>query len=713
MTAAVAVQSPGVQERLVREMISRVSGKLGGKIEFSSINYQVPGSLELKDVMLLDNAPYTEDIYNTDCTSTDTLLFIKEASATVSPKMLLGGKGIHISRLDLRGAEIYLSVEPGEGRSTNYSRIFDFGRDSTFTIPPVSIGRLHAEDIRYRMSIFSRPHKKCSPDAINYFDMDALFGTIEARDISIRDGYVCATADKITVKEKCGEAFELSARTKVGHGVALIKDIHMTDAFSDIHVPLYSMTSSSIKDYKDYCTKVRMKMKIAESTLASSSVSAFAMGRLSRNDFLLAISEGEWDGYVSDLNIRNLKFTDLYGGVKADAALNITGITITPDLVFDGKVNKLSFTTDGAGRFASRLFGKNIDLSKYAKHQNIVFSGSAKGPMSKLAANGRLKVGRGSADAALTIRDITAKDRNSQIAGTFRTRNLDAGKIIGRDFIGKVTANTGFKAILGNDGLNVRADSLIVDNLSLLGYDYTGIAAAGTYSDNAFDGKIICADPNLNFIFQGIFNLSPKTNNALYKFSANVGYADLEALHLDNRGGTSKVSAELNANLMKIPKGDILGDFNIYDLTLENDNGVKYIGDIYAGSHTNDDISRAQIRSSFLDAGYVGNRNLLDIIDDIQTVTTRRELPALYSRKNKDRGDASADYDITVDFHDSRDFLSFIKPGVYIADSTRIDLRMKNGNLAGRVRSPRLAYLTNYLKGLDITVDNLGGSANA
>ena len=303
--------------------------------------------------------------------------------------------------------------------------------------------------------------------------------------------------------------------------------------------------------------------------------------------------------------------------------------------------------------------------------------------------------------------------KGTELTGNAATHNLGAGSIINRDFIGKVTANAAFNALLDNGNTSVRVDSLTIDRLGLLGYDYTGINAVGTYSDNAFNGKISCADPNLSFIFQGIFNLSPKTNNALYKFYADVAYADLEALKLDTRGGASKVSAELSANLMKIPRGDLLGDFNIYGLTLENDMGVKQIGDIYAGSHTSGGVSRAQIRSGFLDAGYVGNRSILDFLNDIQTVTTRRELPALYSRKNKDTGDAGADYDISVNFHDSRDLLSFFKPGIYIADSTRIDLRMKGGILNGTVHSPRLAYMTNYLRGLDINIDNMGGSANA
>ncbi|MCR5519047.1 MAG: translocation/assembly module TamB, partial [Bacteroidales bacterium] len=653
------------------------------------------------------------DPYGSGYRPSDTLLSAASIRGSVSAKMLLSGKAVHLSRLEIKDAEGYLSLEPD--KVINFERVLSFGKkDSTSKhMPPFSVGKIYGQNIHFRMVDWDKIRKRAKGHSINYEDLDTRISELVGRNLSVHDGYVSGTVDKLAVKEKSGADVVISGRTKVGHGQTIIKDLRIKDSLTDFHAPLYSMTYENTRSFKHYCQEVRMRLKLAKSTVASKTINWFAEGNLENMDFLLDVDKIDAEGYVCDLNIKEINFTDLYGGVKGDASCRLSGITITKDYVLDAVVKKMDFSTAGAEKFAGRLLDKKMDIGKYAKGQRLSFSGSAKGPLSKLAAKGRLRAGSGSADANLRISNLIRKDRATGIEGTFSTRNLKVGEIIEQDLIGMVTANTGFKANLDKGSVSVRVDSLMVDKLGLLGYDYTGIAAAGTYSDNAFDGKIICADPNLNFIFQGIFNLSPKTNNALYKFSANVGYADLQALNLDKRGGTSKVSAELNANLMKIPRGDLLGDFNIYDLTVENDNGVKYIGDIYAGSHTNGETSRAQIRSNFLDAGYVGNRNLLDFFGDIQTATTRRELPALYSRYDKDNGDPYADYDISIDFHDSRDILSFIKPGFYIADSTRIDIRMSDGRLNGKVSSPRLAYLTNYLKGLNITIDNEGGSANA
>ena len=709
-----ALQSPNVQSRLVKDLLERKAGDLDGKIEYSSINVQAPGTIALNDVVILDKNPY-DDKLGTGNLTCDTILIAKEVKGTVSTSMLLKKQGVHLNRLEVRDAEFFLAMEPDAPGSMNITRVFGEGKkDSTSTGMPITIAKIKGENIRYRMSEFREKPKPCTPTAVNYDRLDARVSNLTAHNLSVKDGKFSMTVDNADIVEKCGAEAKVSMRIDVDRQLIQFHDIHIVDGTTDLRAPLYTMNGTKPKAYKDYCKAVRMRLKVAKGSVVSSeTISKFSLGQLDDMDFLLKIDEAEADGYVSDLNISKLRFTDLYGGVKGDASCRITGITVTNDMMLDTKVNKLDFTTGGAEKFFGKLTGKPIKMDKYAKGQNIQFTGKAKGTLNKLAATGKIKTGKGSADADLQICNLTDKSLGTEFGGTIRARDLGLGKIINQDLIGNVTANTGFKAVLDKDKVSVKVDSLMVDKLGLHGYDYTGIAAAGTYSDNAFDGKIICADPNLNFIFQGIFNLSPKTKNALYKFSANVGYADLEALNLDTRGGTSKVSAELNANLMKIPRGDLLGDFNVYNLTLENDNGVKYIGDIYAGSHTNGGTSRAQISSSFLDAGYVGNRSILDLFNDVQAITTRRELPALYSRKDKDKGDPNANYDITVDFHDSRDILSFIKPGMYISDSTKIDLRMANGDLSGIVHSSRLAYMTNYLKGMDIIIDNQGNSLNA
>ena len=287
MTAAVAVQSPEVQGRLVRELISRFSEKIGGRISFSSVNFQAPGTISIKDVLIIDDDPYTADKFNTGYTVSDTLLYARSVNATVSSKMLLSGKGIHLSRIGLNGASIFLAMEPYARHGMNFSRVLGLaGSDSTSKTPPVSVGIINGEDIRFRMSDFQRLPRYYAPGSINYEHVDAHVSTMTVRNLNIKDGQVSGVLEDAAISEKCGADVKVSTRMKAGNGVVMLRDIIIRDSLTDLHAPLYSMTKTPPEAYRHYCREVRMRLKVAKGSIVSSkTISRFSKGRLDNMDF--------------------------------------------------------------------------------------------------------------------------------------------------------------------------------------------------------------------------------------------------------------------------------------------------------------------------------------------------------------------------------------------------------------------------------------------
>lgn len=725
-----SVQLPGVQKRIAARALSSLQKKIQGNVQVGDLVVESANSFILKDVLVLDDGPERH---------ADTIFYARSIAGSISGKSLFSNGGVHLSRLEINDAYAHFDQEPDRILRNNFSRVISarkraekaekaktlgqpilqdaadtllaMGGNDAFLADKVIIRGLH-----YVMHDPVKPKNMRGERAINYSDLEA-WADLTAHDVKVRDGYFIAAVDEAVLKEKCGyEVKHISGNVKVGHGKAIVEKIIFEDPWSKLTASHYSMTSLCDTAYRNYTHMVRMKAVLDKGKLSSKTVSAFALGIMPKSDFLLDVKGVDMEGYCNDFKVNKLKATELNSGTGLDLRGSVTGLTDTKNILFNLRLNSIDFTAKGAGKLIGRLntSKKAPDFSKYAPGTKFNFKGSAKGPLNRLHANGRLSSGAGKASADLDLRNLTDKQRPSQISGTISTHELDAGKIIGNDKLGEFTLNTGFRATLDGSSKSVVVDSFYVDKLGLLGYNYTGIAAAGRYADDSFDGKIICADPNLNFIFQGIFNLSPKTNNALYKFYANVGYADLQALNLDTRGSTSKLSFTVSSNFMKIGRGDILGDIDIRDLTMENDAGRRYIGDISVGSHSNNDIHRIQVESDFLDAGYVGSRNITGILADLQTITTRRELPSLYSRNSVDEGHADSHYDLNIDFHDTRDLLSFLKPGLYIADSSRLEIGIqKGGELRGELHSPRLAVKKNYVKGVSLNFDNLNESLNA
>jgi hypothetical protein len=243
-----------------------------------------------------------------------------------------------------------------------------------------------------------------------------------------------------------------------------------------------------------------------------------------------------------------------------------------------------------------------------------------------------------------------------------------------------------------------------VGRLNALGYDYTGIEAMGTYSDQAFDGRIVCDDPNLNALVQGKFDLSPSTRNAAYQFFANVGYADLHALNIDKRG-TSKVSLQADANFIRTRDRDLLGEINLRDVQLENAGGRHHIGDIRASAHANDDIHRMLFESGFAEGTFVGDKSLVALVADLKDLVVRKELPSLLEKPGAPW--SGTPYEVDFKFYDTRELLGFILPGMYIEKNSSLWLKVgENGSVDGNVTSGRLALGTRYLKDFRMVFDN-------
>ena len=112
-----------------------------------------------------------------------------------------------------------------------------------------------------------------------------------------------------------------------------------------------------------------------------------------------------------------------------------------------------------------------------------------------------------------------------------------------------------------------------------------------------------------------------------------------------------------------------------------------------------------KLTSAFLDGTFNGSKSIASLVQDIQEITTKKEVAALFGEPSGPWNGAS--YRIALNFHDSRDLLSFLAPGAYIADSTSVRLRITDaGRLTGRLTSPRIAYKDKYLRNTALDLDN-------
>ncbi len=71
------------------------------------------------------------------------------------------------------------------------------------------------------------------------------------------------------------------------------------------------------------------------------------------------------------------------------------------------------------------------------------------------------------------------------------------------------------------------------------------------------------------------------------------------------------------------------------------------------------------------------------------------------------------EYSLSLDVHDAKDLLAFVKPGLYIADSTRLRLNAgKDGQAEASLKSQRIALGRNYVKDFNFSFNNRDSSLN-
>ena len=710
----ILLQSPTVQTLAARKVIGMLSDRIDGDVTVGKIHFRPFDAVIIKDFCIVDRSPYVREGSDT----IDTLAQASYITAKFRAATLLRQGVIDVSEIYLRDG--YFTVVTEAEHQSNISRIFK-AKKKDKTEKEISdkeilrIGKAEIDGFRFRLRNYNPPktpgkkHVVIPDDAIDWTDLDVRDIRLKAHGIRMHGLTIEGVGDALSFREKSGfTAYDISGDTKVvGTKSVHIRNLAIRDVYSDLHLDEFRMTFDGMKALSHFLEEVRLDGDIRDSRVSLRTIAYFAPALKPMS--MVANLDGEVHGTVSDLTVKDMNFKTLDSDVAARINGSLTGLPDAVNMVLDYRIDDMNFSLAGLEKFIRGWApGVRIGLENYAKRDRFSFSGTARGPINRLAVNGSFLSGAGRIRTDVRLRNITDITKPIGIGGEIRTQDLDLGRITGIEALGPVTMMTRVQASLAAGGPAIAIDSLTVSRLHVLGYDYTGIAANGAYSGNAFDGRIICSDPNLNFLFQGIFTLSPKTRNAVYKFYANLGYADLNAINLDKRG-TSRLSLRTSANFNRVDGDDIIGNIDIRDVQITDTNGFHDIGDIVIVSHINDDVNRIRLDSKFLEASYVGSAFITDFVKDLQDVTTLRELPSLFHEKEYPW--SGNQYDLHFQTHDTRDILAFLKQGVYIADSTDLRLSIdREGLLTGKLQSRRIALRDKYLKDVTLDFDNSDGS---
>lgn len=701
----VLLQFPRIQTKLAKDAVEKLQTSLDGTIHFSSLKVTPFNTIVIKDFCIVDNNPYIEDKYHRGWKTVDTLAKAGQIAVTMSFKGLVAKNGIQIKRLYVKDGELNIVTEPDRKDITNINRILhspDPPLKAEETPDIFHVKKVHAQNFHFTLRNFAPPVFTYQGFGLNWDNLEC-YADAKAHDVGFSKGKMYGTADKCHVLEAVTgyEIYDITGHAEVGMGHARIEDIHFTDRWSDVNVALYSMTYLNSYSFITYVNDVLME-GIFRKTRLSMQTMRYFMGSQVDNMGLYEIDRGHLKGTVDNFQVENLHFHDLHSGIEATVNGGAKGIPVLSESEFDIRLGGVRFTTRGISTLINDWGqGADVDISEVAGGKTFIFNGTGKGPLNDMTLDGSISGKTGLARFRTDIRNIVQPEKAVTINGNIRTKDLDLGEILGTDILGPADVYASLYAELGANP-TLKVDSLRADKLTALGYAYTGIKGKGGLGPKGPEGHLSISDPNLQFNFSG---------NA-EKFIASLDYANLAATNIDRRGGTSKASVRIAAEIHRMensPKR--MGDISVRDIILENDSGRHDVGDLLATYDYDSGKYSLTLDSDFAKGKYEGSSPLQTLPALIGYASAAKELPSLFKTPPEDF--SGEECEIDLNFLDSRSLLSFVKPGLYIAEGTSLGLSLnRSGNILGRIQSQRLALNSDFIKEMDFNFDNMNGSLN-
>lgn len=714
---ALIIQLPQVQTFVTNKLISSVSEKFDGEIVFDKIHFKPFTTLVIKNIAIIDHNPVQDQVDSTNV-KIDTLFRAEYIIAKLSLDGLLADEGIHLNKAYISNAQMTLVLEHkvedpfdlSEPPSNNLARIFRLKKnldkkkneEEIFHIKNVEISNMG-----FAMKSYIPDRPKRPEGGINWDDLDIRNINLKATGLRFKGGVMSGMVEKLSFNEKSGYKVEkISGDTRVGNGKTIIENLHIDDLWSDVKLSLFMMSYDNVLAFRDFISDVRIDGRIESSLLNFQTISYFAPSL--KDNHLTAHISGNMSGPVDNFTFTNIKINSVNGGFKGTATGRMTGLPDIKKTRLDAKLEDFIVTSKGLSEFISQWMpgDKSLDFSKYAEDIPFTLNVKGSGLMNKLTLHVKASSDIGGLATRIRLDNVVNASKPIGIYGSAKTNNLDLGKIAGNRLLGPLTMRTTLAAQIGKDKSqsSIRIDSLKINRLHFNDYDYRNIAAVGNLNNESFDGRIISSDPNLNFMFQGSFALSSKTKNAKYKFYANVGHADLQALNIDKRG-ISRVSLMASADFTKTGNSGLKGKVDIGGLRLENSYGKENIGDITITSYSNDNTYTVRLDSKLANGKYTGSAPIGTFISDLRDVILKKELPAVFADSTYTwKGHC---YDLHFKSNYTMNLLSFLMPGLYIDEGTVLNASLgSDGMFKAALSSNRLAFGKQYLKGVTATFDN-------
>ena len=687
------LQIPAAQTFAIRQVTAALSKKIEGEINIERIYLVFFSKAIVKNLSIVSQG--------------DTLLSCNKISVSIPSAELLRFN-MNFNRITITGGEFNLITED-TANNANLHRIFRIDREREREggkgLPDLKIKRLKVENFRFR---FSNPFKtRFKGDSIiNFTDLDIGEIDVSAKNITIYDNILKADIEQIRGQDKSGFLLkELKGELTVGPDETKIENLTLKDAFSTIKGRYFSMKYRNARDFTEFTERVELGLDMERSLFSFRTLGKIAPS-LSKSSLSLILT-GEVTGRVCDLSSKRLQVESESSETDIVLDFSIAGLPDISKSICRVDIARCKTTGEDIAAIVSGINGKggNGLLRSFSPYIKYRFKGTLTGLPDDFVAYGVLNSNIGTITTDILLKN-DPEEGGFIIKGGVKSNDFGIGKLIGKEIIGSLTMESALSAFIkrGSGAVSLSIDSVEVSKFEFNGYPYSNIRATGVYDNTGFDGRIICHDPNLDFIFQGIF--AHREQDGQYDFYASIPYANLNALNIDRRDSISIIKFNVLSNIRITERKNVMGRLYVMDTGYENSHGEYKIGDIELISHNADSNYNAILRAPFMDLEYRGTAPFPEFIKIGRKLLLYDNIPLAFGGKEFPKI-VRGEYSLGFNIYNSNAICQVIKPGSYIQDSTRCNINIdRRNNLKVLLHSGRLAIGENYLKGIELNLNN-------
>ena len=710
----VLLQNPSVQTWLSEEIVENVFSRIDGDIHYEKIHLKPFNTIVIKNLAIKDKHPYIpppevmEQLEHFDGPH-DTLFAAEYVIVRLSIWEIFrrNHPRLQIEKAQVKNGAFYLVMEDGR---TSLERMLKLPKDrarsyiidTTVATLPIHIDKVELDNVDYVMLNYKRLAPRIhKPGSVDWTDMHCYGVTARGKDLHIERGVISGEMLSCSFREKCGiDVRQVSARFNIREGYVNIEDILIRDQYSDAKVPFFRMIYDGAAAFTDYVHHVRMYAKLDQTVVDSRTIDFFS--DITDNEGMKVRLSGYFDGTVSDFRLKNLDVSMLEEDFSARLDARSIGLPIAERTRFDLNIARMHASDRGLEKII-RVFGRQkLQLPDFRIHQ---MDTRIQGMPNDIHLDAQIASDLGSLSLNGRIARLLEKEQNGQIDLQVKTEQLRLDRLSGSDQLGELDLTAALAASLDKKEVlhsRVAIDSIVIDQIGLMGYPYGPIDIRGNIENKDFAGTAVIEDENLKFYFDGLATLLAD-EGARYHFKAGISYADLQALGLDERG-RSRIHLDMNSDLDINRNKELSGQLAIEDICLENENGEYMLGDIQARAFTSDGLARIQLGSEMLEGQFTGSRSILHFLGV--------SLGQMFYKD--DRPWDGSRYDLSLRFLDTEKLLAWVFPGMSVSNGTNIQLQVKeDGQMQGEIACEHFGIDESEISDIHIDLNNREHRINA